>query len=92
MRAWEARIVDAAVVLDQLRERLGNIEANDDWEAKREIVELLVQDITVHTQHETKPKQATVNIRYTFGEPRHADLSNSDVCTASPASLTPIST
>lgn len=81
VRAWESRVVDAAVILDQLRERLADIEGRDDWEAKRQIVELLVDDVAVHTQRRGKTKQGTVTIRYTFGEPHHAELSNTDVST-----------
>jgi DNA repair photolyase len=72
VKAWEARVVEATVLLAQLRERLADIEARDDWDAKRQGVEMLVQEVTVQTERDGKQKRGTITIRYVFGEPRHA--------------------
>ncbi len=56
-------------LLARLRERLADIEARDDWDAKRQVVETPVQEITVHTERDGKHKRGTITIRYVFRAP-----------------------
>lgn len=47
--------------------------------AKRQVVETLVQEITVQTECNGKHKRGNVTIRYVFDELRHAVVSTTDV-------------
>ncbi len=71
--AFEAHVSEAASMLSRLRTRLDDIEREDDFEARREIVRLLVGGITVRTTGEGRGKTAEIAIRYVFGEPRAVD-------------------
>lgn len=57
---------EAEELLVRLRDRLGDIEAKDDFAAKRQVVELLVTDIVVDTHGEGSRKHATVTVSYAF--------------------------
>lgn len=59
-------------LLARLRERLADVEARGDWDAKRQVVETPVQEITVHTERDGKHKRGTITIRYVFRAPPHA--------------------
>lgn len=62
---------DAESLLIRLREGLEEIERTDDWDAKRQIVELLVAGVRVDTIREGSAKRATLTILYTFGPGHH---------------------
>lgn len=69
-RASASHHADADALLARLRERLEDVEQADDWDLKRQIVELLVAGIRVETIGEGQGKRANLTISYTFG-PRH---------------------
>ena len=71
-QAFEAHLSEASTMLARLGERLEEVERKDDWAAKRQIVELLVAQISVRTEGEGRKKEAAISIRYSFGNPRSA--------------------
>ncbi len=73
---FESQVTEAAAMLIRLRGNLDEIERADDWDRKREIVELLVAGLTVHTEGEGRGRQAHVHIRYRFGSPRSLVVAN----------------
>jgi hypothetical protein len=76
-RVWEARVVDATMMLHRLRDRLDEIEATNDTAAQQEIMAGLVQDIRVTTVGAGRDKEATVTIRYVFGRSSAVDTTAS---------------
>ncbi len=70
-RAYEEHLTDTGVLLGQLREHLEAIEREDDFDAKRRIVELLVVGIVVETEGAGAKKKARVCCRYAFARPEH---------------------
>ena len=58
-------------MLEKLREKL---DAGVTWDLKRQLVEVLVDGITVETTGDEKSRQAVVNVRYRF-------VSSVDTCT-----------
>ena len=70
--AAEAHLTNTAMALAQLRERVEEIERTGDLPAKREVIELLVSRILIHTEPAAprKHKRATVTITYAYQEPR----------------------
>ena len=64
--AVKSQYAQAEVMLGALAERLGEIEANDDWETKRQVVELLVSGIRVHTEGTGQQKSGTLRVTYRF--------------------------
>ncbi len=77
-RVQEARHAEAGALLARLASQLEEIERDDDWDAKRRIVETLVDGITVTTSGEGRGKRAQVEIRYVFGGESQAVASRSD--------------
>lgn len=66
----ETRITSAQILLERLRDKL----ENPSWEAKRELVEALVEGIIVDTVVENGKRMARVTIRYRF-EDKNTDCS-----------------
>jgi site-specific DNA recombinase len=64
--AYEAHYAEARALLLRLRERVEAIEAEDDWETKRSVVEMLVTRIRAKTIGEGRRKSARVTIGYAF--------------------------
>jgi hypothetical protein len=58
-------------MLEKLREKL---DAGVTWDVKRQLVEVLVDGVTVETTGDEKSRQAIVNVRYRF-------VSSVDTCT-----------
>ncbi len=75
-RAYEAHLTDAAVLLGRLRSELAAIEREDNFEAKRRVVELLIAGITIETEGTGRNKRARITIRYAFQEPESVADSN----------------
>jgi site-specific DNA recombinase len=69
-QAFEASLAEATALLARLRERLEEIERTNDWEKKRQVVELLVAGISIRTEGGGREKRAGVTLRYVFGRPR----------------------
>ena len=74
--AFEEQMISIVALLAQLRERLAEVERSGDQARKRQIVELLVPGITVHTEGTGRKKRAHVAVRLAFGAPRTAVLGN----------------
>ena len=66
--AYEAHHAEARALLVRLRDRLEAIEAEDDWDTKRMVVETLVTTIRAETTGEGHQKQARLTIGYAFAE------------------------
>jgi hypothetical protein len=64
--AFEAHYANAATLLAQLAGRLEEIEATNDWGTKRQVVELLVSEISVTTHGSGRKKEADIAIIYSF--------------------------
>ena len=73
LKAWEARVVEIAVLLQSLQEQLEEVERTNDWDKKRQIVALLVPKIVVHTEGQGHRKRAAITRYYAFGKPRRLD-------------------
>lgn len=73
--AYEAHLSQAGALLSQLRDRLEEVERTNDWETKRQIVELLVTGITVNTLEDEphRRRRAEVTVHYNFGQPSVVD-------------------
>lgn len=71
--AFEAQLSEAKALLARLRDRLEDVERNDDRETKRRIIELLVTGITVKRPAGGE-RRAEATIRYAFSEPRVTDI------------------
>lgn len=70
-QALEAQLSETTAMLGQLRENFEEIERTNDFARKRQIVELLVRGITVHTEEtEGGKRRARVAVRFAFGKPR----------------------
>ena len=77
--AVETHLMDAQRLLEQLQGRLADIEEHNDQGAKREVVEVLVNEIKIDTDEEG---EVTARIRYAFSSERVADIcTNSHGCT-----------
>ncbi len=76
-QAFEAHYADAAVLLGQLTDRLEEIEATDDWATKRQVVELLVSEITVTSRGVGRAKEANLAVTYAFSSRQAVDVSTS---------------
>lgn len=78
LKAWEGRVTDITTMLARLRERLEQIEETNDVCAKREVIELLVRQIVVHTDDSParKRKRGSITAYYVFGKPRAVDYSS----------------
>jgi hypothetical protein len=64
----EAQLLAAESLLAQLQAELQAIEETDDWNRKRQIAELLVEGISVHTVDGTpRRKNADITLRYALG-------------------------
>jgi hypothetical protein len=66
-----AALANVPAMLERLREKL---DAGVTWNLKRQLVEVLVDGITVETTGDEKSRQAVVNVRYRF-------VSSVDTCT-----------
>jgi hypothetical protein len=64
--AFESHYANAATLLAQLAGRLEEIEATNDWETKRHVIELLVSEIKVTTHGTSRSKEADIVITYSF--------------------------
>ncbi len=76
-RAFEAHYADAAALLVRLRDRVAEIDAADDRETKRQVIEMLVSDVVVTTRGEGRNKVAEVTITYAFSGHRVVDPTTS---------------
>ena len=72
-QAFEAQYADARALLGRLRDNLEEIERANDWQAKRQIVELLVAGLQVATTGTGRDSEATVTITYRFTPPGAID-------------------
>ena len=60
--AYEAHYAEARAMLMRLRERVERVEEEDDWETKREVVEMLVAGIRAETAGEGRSKMGRVAV------------------------------
>jgi hypothetical protein len=79
----EAYLTDVATALSRLRGRLETIEQTNDLAAKREIIDLLVSRIAVHTEGDGRTRQPQIRITYAFRPAR--DLSVDSYTPARPS-------
>ena len=77
VQAYEAHYYEAETLLTRLRNRLDDIERNDEFQLKRQVIEILVAGIRVDTEGTGRGKQAHVTISYTF-TPTHAVHSSTE--------------
>jgi len=75
VHAYEAHYYEAETLLTRLRNRLDDIERNDDIQLKRQVIGILVAGIRVGTEGVGRAKQARVTISYSF-TPTYAVHSN----------------
>jgi site-specific DNA recombinase len=73
VHALQDQYENAERLLGGLRDRLDEIERNDDWAVKRQLVELLVAEIRADTIGEGRAKRAELSISYTFSSDRPDD-------------------
>jgi site-specific DNA recombinase len=66
------QVDEAEHLAEVLRDRLEQIERDDDWDTKRQLVELLVNGISVVSEGTGRGKQATITIDYAFTRPKVA--------------------
>jgi hypothetical protein len=78
VQAYEAHYDEAETLLTRLRNRLDDIERNDNIQLKRQVIEILVAGIRVDTEGAGRGKQARVTISYIF-TPAHAVHSNTEL-------------
>jgi site-specific DNA recombinase len=64
---YERKFVEAQSMLVRLGDNLAGIEAENDLDAKRRIVEYLVDQVRITTTGTARAKQASVTAVYTFG-------------------------
>jgi len=84
VQAYEAHYYEAETLLTQLRNRLDEIERDDDIQLKRQVVEILVAGIRVDTEGMGRAKQAHITISYSF-TPKHVVHSSTGKCATLPA-------
>jgi hypothetical protein len=65
--ATEVQVLEVDALLGSLRDEIALIEETDDWTRKRQIVELLVRQITVWTTGTGRGKSAELLVSYHFG-------------------------
>jgi len=85
IQAQEAHLADAAVMLTRLWGELDEIEWTDDFVRKREIVNLLVRRIVLHTEGEGWQKTASATITYAFAQPKDVVVSSTRTSAERPA-------
>jgi site-specific DNA recombinase len=73
--AYEAHLSEAAALLTRLRDELDEIEATDDWDRKRQVVERLVVGLAVQTEGQGRRACAHIRARFAFGPPIDAVVS-----------------
>ena len=84
VQAYEAHYYEAETLLTQLRNRLDEIERDNDIQRKRQVMEILVAAIRVDTEGMGRAKQAHVTISYSF-TPKRVVHSNTEKCATLPA-------
>ena len=72
--AVEMHLMDAQRLLERLQGRLDDIEARDDQDAKRQVIECLVHEIKIEIDEHG---EVTARITYAFTSERVADISTS---------------
>jgi site-specific DNA recombinase len=66
------QVDEAERLAELLRDRIEQIERDDDWDTKRQLVELLVQGINVVSHGTGRGKSADLTIHYAFTHPKSA--------------------
>jgi site-specific DNA recombinase len=78
--AYETHLAQAGAMLTQLREEVEAIDRTDDWDRKRQIVELLVTRIDVVTTGTGRDKVADLTIHYTLTPSRVVTVPTTNTC------------
>ena len=90
-KVLETRLTDAAVMLAALRDRIDKIDRTDDVNAKREVVELLVERITAYAEasqpHERN--QASITLKYLSAGPKRSAHNSTHTNSRNPAPRNP---
>jgi site-specific DNA recombinase len=72
-RATEVHLTEAAALLSRLHQQLDEVEQTNNWDLRRQIIELLVGALSIRTEGSGRHKRALITIHYTFGRPSAVD-------------------